>query len=447
MNQSKSIRWWSLVLATTLAIPAMAQDDQKAKPDDLQILKGMLLTPQAFRQAVEKIRPSMVTIESFGGVSALQGQIGGIRRQGEGNTTGVVVSSDGLVITSSFNFIKQPPVITVVTSDGQRRIARLLGRDDTRQICLLKIRDAKDLPVPEMVDPKSVRVGQWAVSVGVGYGDVNPAVSQGIVSAKNRAGGRAIQTDANISPANYGGPLVDIDGRMIGICVPLNPNSANRGAGVEWYDSGIGFAIPMHGLEDLIRQMEQGKNFYPAYLGVVTGPTDDGVGVRIENVDSIEARKKAAAAKRAKTDLDVEEDDDSEDANKETELDFLEYDYPAHAAGLKKGDIILKVDDHQIFDVRQLKITLSKYNAGDQVKLLIRRSLEKGKGDEKKPDDAEKKESADEEPADDDRKVEETVFDVKLGRSPKTWLDDGRSFPNMVPKPELPKQKPELPNQ
>ena len=183
--------------------PAPAQ-----QPADL--FRAMTLTSRAFRAAADKIQPSLVTIESFGGVSAVQGRIGGIRGQGEGNTTGVMISPDGHVLTSTFNFIQQPPVITVITSDGKRRFAKLLGRDDTRKICLLKIDGVSNMQVPEMVDEADVVVGQWAVSVGVGYGDTSPALSMGIISAKNRIGGRAIQTDANISPANYGGPLLDI---------------------------------------------------------------------------------------------------------------------------------------------------------------------------------------------------------------------------------------------
>ena len=110
-----------------------------AQQDNTTLLDSMAATSKAFRIAVETIKPSLVTIESFGGVSTIQGRIGGIRKQGEGNTTGIMISKEGHIITSSFNFIQAPPVITVLTSDGQRRFAKLLGRDETRKICLLKI--------------------------------------------------------------------------------------------------------------------------------------------------------------------------------------------------------------------------------------------------------------------------------------------------------------------
>ena len=183
---------------------------------DVDPVQAMELTAKAFLAAITKIRPQLVTIESFGGVSAVQGRIGGIRSQGEGNTTGLLISKEGHIVTSTFNFIQSPPVITVITGDGKRRVAKMLGKDEIRKLCVLKIEPYDEIELPEFAQTDSLKVGQWAISVGVGYGDVNPAMSSGIISAKNRIGGRAIQTDANISPANYGGPLLDISGTSLG---------------------------------------------------------------------------------------------------------------------------------------------------------------------------------------------------------------------------------------
>lgn len=367
---------WSVGLpveACSIALPSrQGEQGEIAALDDTS--RGLLVTPQVFAAAVERIRPTLVTIESFAGVSALQGVIGGIRKQGEGNTTGVVLSPDGYVVTSSFNFIQQPKVITVVTSDGQRRLAKLLGRDDTRQICLLKIDNASELPVPELVDPTEIQVGQWAMSVGVGYGDVNPALSLGIVSAKNRAGGRAIQTDANISPANYGGPLIDAAGRLIGICVPLNPNSLDKGAGVEWYDSGIGFAIPLHGLDDRLQRMKEGENFYPAYLGVVVTPTADDRGVRVVMLDSLDARRQAAIAAKVRKSKLPEKDAEGEDGPPPSAVDQENpegFDFPALQAGIIVGDVIVAINDQVIGDARGLRIALGRFNAGDRADIHI----------------------------------------------------------------------------
>ncbi len=104
----------ALLAAVVVAVSAGAA--VQAQSDSDNRLQAMILTSQAFRAAAAKIQPALVTIESFGGVSAVQGKIGGIRKQGEGNTTGVMISPDGLIVTSTFNFIQRPPVITVISS-------------------------------------------------------------------------------------------------------------------------------------------------------------------------------------------------------------------------------------------------------------------------------------------------------------------------------------------
>jgi serine protease Do len=295
-------------------------------------LQVMQWTAVAFRQAAARIRPCLVTIESFGGVSAVQGRIGGIRKQGEGNTTGVMISPDGWIITSTFNFIQKPPIITVVTSDGQRHVATMHGRDDTRKLCLLKIDKVADMPTPELADATNLQVGQWAISVGVGFGDVEPAISSGIISALNRVGGRAIQTDANTSPACYGGPLVDIEGKLIGICVPLNPQSQAIGAGVEWYDSGIGFAVPLSGHSGIIERMQRGEVIAPAFIGVQTKPAVDQSGLEIEQVVAGSAAEKA---------------------------------------GLQVGDVIVQLAGKPMRDLLALRQLLNRYDAGEQVELTF----------------------------------------------------------------------------
>jgi serine protease Do len=343
-----------LVFAFLFPAAANAQDSGQKKAEDSEtrqttvsapttvgqigqdeLFRAMTLTSKAFREGARKIQPALVMIESYGGVGAVQGRIGGIRKQGEGNTTGIMISPDGYILTSTFNFIQQPPVITVITSDGVQRVAKLLGRDDTRKICLLKVDGVSDMPVPKMVELDDIVVGQWAVSVGVGYGDTSPALSMGIISAKNRIGGRAIQTDANISPANYGGPLIDVQGRMLGICVPMNPQSQAIGAGVEWYDSGIGFAIPIVGEEKLIQRLKNGEIISPAFLGIQSGANPGGNGLLINKVLP---------------------------------------NTPASSAGLLVEDVLLKLNDQDVNDLLRLRQILNRIESGQTAELTVLRS-------------------------------------------------------------------------
>lgn len=341
-----------ILLATAIVWFAMGASliaqDKTSPSSKLNTLEAMQVTSAMFREAADKVEPSLVTIESWGGVGAREGKIGGIRKQGEGNTTGIAISADGYIITSTFNFITRPPIIMVVTRDNKRHAAKLQGRDDLRKICLLKITDLgpdETLVVPEIAPLEKIKVGHWALSMGVGYGDRSPAISMGIISAKNRIGGRAIQTDANISPANYGGPLIDIDGRVMGICVPMNPQSQAIGAGVEWYDSGIGFAIPLDGADELLERLKDSDvKIEPAFLGVKADANPDGEGMWIAEVVP-----NSAAAN----------------------------------AGLEREDVLMSVAGKPVADLMGLKQVLIAFEAGQKTTLEY---LVQGKGDIVKKD-------------------------------------------------------------
>jgi len=323
---------WTQVENRIAAEPINQQGDELADRTILDSWEALQLTSRAFRLAVEKIKPCLVTIESYGGVRTLAGRIGGIRKQGDGPTTGVMLTPDGYILTSTFNFIQNQPLISVITSDGERRNARLVGRDDIRKICLLKVENVENMPVPEIAKLNEMQVGQWALSVGIGFGDMEPAIARGILSAKNRIGGRAIQTDANTSPANYGGPLIDIQGRIMGICVPLNPQSQAIGAGVEWYDSGIGFAIPLDGNEGLFERLKRGERIAPAFLGIQGIPNPQGPGVWIQQI-----------VKNS----------------------------PAEKGGLLPHDVITRINGQNVADLMGLKQMIDRLESGAQITLTV----------------------------------------------------------------------------
>jgi serine protease Do len=314
--------------------PTLAQNE----PATPTLTRGTLLAPKAFRAVAAKVQPSIVRIEGFGGIAAgVDG--GGYQAPGEGPTTGLVISSDGYVVTSTFNFLRKPPIITVVDPSGRRHVAKLLGRDETRRICLLKVDGVNDWAVPEFAKREELKVGQWVVATGIGFGASQPGLSAGIISATSRISGRAVQTDANLSPANYGGPLVDLDGRVVGICVPLSPNARNEAAGAEWYDSGIGFAVPLAGLDSVIAALKQGKTLQPGFLGVQAQPGGDPpTGAVIKQVVP---------------------------------------DSPAAKAGLAAEDRIVSVGGIEIQDVTHLQTVIGRFFAGDKVEVVVQRGEEK----------------------------------------------------------------------
>jgi serine protease Do len=243
---------------------------------------------QATREAVHRVAPSVVQIVTNLGLETIPvaGKPGGkpgakpitgsFLLRGQGPTTGLILTSDGYIITSSFNFAHipaeiQPTILVRIPGRGEPLPGRIVARDETRMLTLLKV-EATGLPVPTFVPVKEIRVGQWALALGRTFSEdpnAPPSVSVGIVSALNRIWGKAIQTDAKVSPVNYGGPLIDIRGRVMGVLVPMSPRGDSELAGVEWYDSGIGFAVPLEDIYRVLPRLQKGENLRPGQLGVV----------------------------------------------------------------------------------------------------------------------------------------------------------------------------------
>jgi serine protease Do len=231
------------------------------------------LEQQAFRAAVAEVAESVVQIHAVGGLE----QVGQVLLTG-GPSTGLIVSADGHIVTSAYTIAQQPTSILVRLPDGRQTAARVVARDYGRMLVLLKVKAEQPLPTVQLAPLDTMRVGQSAIAVGRTYRADQVDVSVGIVSALRRMHGRVLQTDANISAVNYGGPLVDLQGRVLGVMVPMSPNpQANAAhhkggqsevAGVEFYDSGIGFAVPLAHIMAKLESWKQGVDLEPGLLGV-----------------------------------------------------------------------------------------------------------------------------------------------------------------------------------
>ena len=285
----------------------------------------------AFRAAVARVAPSVVRIETVGGRDTADGRL-----VGTGPTTGLVVSADGRIVTSSFNFLGDPAAILVRLPDGRRVPAERVADDRSRMLTLLRV-DATGLNVPEAADVDGVRVGDWAIAVGRTYDADVPNLSVGIVSAKDRIWGRAVQTDAKTSPATYGGPLVDVAGRVIGVIAPLSMDGGDEAAGTEWYDSGIGFAVPLDDLLGRLDRWESAGTLSPGKLGLTfRGGTLDAAPV----------------------------------------IDVVRPQSPADAAGFLPGDLILSVAGRPIARHDEVRLALGPLYAGDEVDVRLSRDGE-----------------------------------------------------------------------
>jgi serine protease Do len=217
----------------------------------------------AFRRAAAVASESVVQVETFGGAELVNRQFAA-----SGPSTGSILSSDGWIITSSYPFRNQPASINVILSDGERKPARLVARDYSRELALLKIEVDRPLVALQPSDRKGWRVGQWVLALGKTFEAKEASCSVGILSAMGRVWNKAVQTDAKVSPQNYGGPLIDLDGRAIGILTPINPGIVSEGEVEQWYDSGIGFAIPLEDILARLSRMQGGEDLYSGKIGV-----------------------------------------------------------------------------------------------------------------------------------------------------------------------------------
>ncbi|MBN2021431.1 MAG: PDZ domain-containing protein [Pirellulales bacterium] len=311
-----------LALVAATAIAAAPAPARAADLDELE--------QKAFQAAVDRVAPSVVQIQTIGGAERL-----GETLLGTGPTTGLVVDAQGFILTSSFAFLGRPESILVRLPDGRRRPARRVAEDASRRLVLLKVDADGPLAVPEMARRDQMRVGQWAIAVGRTFEGDRPNVSVGILSATNRIHGKAIQTDAAVSPNNYGGPLVDLHGRVLGIIAPLSPHESEPVAGVEWYDAGIGFAVPPDDFLKALPRLKAGEDLKPGLAGFSLAPGDANTAAPV------------LLACRPGT--------------------------PAAEAGLKPGDRIVEIDGRPVDRIAEVTDGLGRHWAGDAVTLAVTR--------------------------------------------------------------------------
>ena len=291
------------------------------------------LQQQAIREAVDRVSPAVVQLQIIGGADRVDNV-----NLASGPATGLILSNDGFVVTSRYRFDPAPASVVVILADGRQFASRIVANDYSRKLVLLKLEGAANLPAIEIAPDDSIRVGNWAIAVGRTYRADRPNVSVGIVSATDRIFGRALQTDAAVSPANYGGPVVDIQGRVMGVLSPMSPGSESTIAGVDWYDSGIGFAVPLAGWQSAFERLRNGEDLERGYLGV--GLAD---GVPRETTPTVKSVLPAG---------------------------------PVARAGLEPGDLIVAINEDAIATQNDLKFAVTPHYAGDTIQVSYERGDE-----------------------------------------------------------------------
>jgi putative serine protease PepD len=282
-----------------------------------------------------QVLPSVVKIEVSGA-------------QGAGSGSGIILSSDGRILTNNHvvELAGDGGTLRVIFNDGTHADAQVLGTDPLTDTALIQAENVSGLTPATIGKSGDLAVGQSVVAIGSPLG-LEATVTSGIVSALNRpvdvgSDGQgnstvypAIQTDAAINPGNSGGALVDLDGNVVGINASIA--TAGQSVGGESGNIGVGFAIPMDEVMPIVDQMGKGETPTHARLGVSVG---------------------VAAGAQGQPGLESDEGAQIQDVNAGS---------TAANAGITKGDVITKVDDHLITDADSLVATVRSYRPGDQV--------------------------------------------------------------------------------
>lgn len=294
---------------------------------------------------VDKVGPSVVSIVT-------ETQSGSLYRSVSGSAagTGIIVSKDGYIMTNN-HVLENARTVSVVDSNGELyEDATIVGRDPLNDIAFIKVDGKNNFTAAELGDSSSIRTGQQIVAIGNALGQYSNTVTSGIVSGTGRpvtAGTDSgatetltdlIQTDASINPGNSGGPLVNMAGQVIGINTAIVEDA-----------NGIGFAIPVNATKGILKGVLETGSVTRAYLGVnyltITPDVAREFDLSVTSGAYVYASQGNPVVSGS----------------------------PADTAGLKKGDIITKVNSKAIGKQGGLSSLLGEYQAGDKITLTLLR--------------------------------------------------------------------------
>jgi len=249
--------------------------------------------------------------------------------------SGFIISADGYIVTNNHVVAEADEIKVKLLGRDKAYAAKVVGRDQETDLALLKIEAGGGLPVLEFGNSDTTKVGEWVLAIGNPFG-LGHTVTAGIVSAKGRHIGAGpfdnfLQTDASINPGNSGGPLIDMDGHVVGINTAIVPNG-----------QGIGFATPASLADKIIRDLKSGRKIQRGWLGVSMQELD-------------EDTAKAVGLKEAKGVLVAQ---------------VLPGD-PAEKAGLKAGDVILKLGGAAVDSPNALLSRIASLRPGEKVQLGV----------------------------------------------------------------------------
>lgn len=339
-------------------VPYVAQNSF-TKQDDLQtqyrtaaMLNAAAPAGADFVSASEIARPSVVYIkvqstmqqsDPFGfGFWDFFGNIGPVSSSG----SGVIISSDGYIATNA-HVVQNANKIEVIMNNNKRSfIAKVVGSDPSSDLAVLKI-EAKDLPFIQFANSDQLAIGQWVLAVGNPF-NLTSTVTAGIVSAKGRNINIVqnqfpiesfIQTDAAINPGNSGGALVNAEGKLVGINTAILSKTGSY--------NGYGFAIPANIVNKIVNDIKDFGYVQRAFIEAEVVDIDERIlqNLNGDNINGVYTQFVLESGK-------------------------------AYEAGLRKGDLILQINDKRVDSRAEFDELLAYHRPGDKVKFVIKRGKE-----------------------------------------------------------------------
>jgi len=256
--------------------------------------------------------------------------------------SGVIIDSEGYIVTNA-HVVQNADKIVVKLDDKREFEANRIGADDKSDVALLKIASPGDIAVAVMGDSDSLQVGDWVLAIGNPFG-LAETVTAGIVSAVGRVIGQGpydnfIQTDASINPGNSGGPLVDTQGKVVGINAAIYSQSGGS--------IGIGFAIPINAVKGVVEQLKARGKVVRGWLGFSVQEITPEL-ARSFGLSKAQGALVASVSPKS----------------------------PAARAGLQRGDVILSYDGIEIADAHQVPALIAETKIGKTVMLTVLRQGE-----------------------------------------------------------------------
>ncbi len=253
-----------------------------------------------------------------------------------GGTSGVIVTEEGHILTSWYNVSGTVKSITVALHDGSEHKAAILGRDEDKDLCMIKI-EAQGLPAARVGFEAVAKPGRFLVVVGRGRDSKSYTMTTGIVSAQQRYRGQAFQLSARVNYENAGGAVVGLDGRLLGIVSHISHVEQLNRAGL---NTGVGLAAPSPGIAEILDRLRAGESI-PRFRGPF-------LGIRFEQGWK----------------------------EKGVKIEYVYKDLPSRKAGLMPGDIIIYFNNVLIEGQNDLLFAIWQCDPDQKVGFTVQRTVD-----------------------------------------------------------------------